>query len=101
MAHARIGHRYVRDAIGDLSDGGLFLRTKEAARVGAPVRVALVLPGANGPEYCTLVGRVLRVDPGGAGRGRGVAVQFELDQIAPADRNRLEEFLARAAANPP
>ncbi len=45
-AHCRIGNRYVKDAVADLSEGGLYLKTREPAREGTPVRVALALPFA-------------------------------------------------------
>lgn len=54
-AHCRIGNRYVKDAVADLSEGGSYLKTREPAREGTPVRVALALPFGDGPKHCTLV----------------------------------------------
>lgn len=96
-AHCRIGNRYVRDPIGDLSLGGLFLRTRERAKEGTPVRVALALPSLHGPRYCTLVGNVARVDRDLAGTFRGLGVSFAEEQIGAADRLALERFFAQPA----
>lgn len=78
-AHCRIGNRYVKDAVGDLSEGGLFLKTRELAPEGTPVRVALALPMGDGPRYCTLVGSVARVDRDARGSLRGLGVSFTND----------------------
>jgi uncharacterized protein (TIGR02266 family) len=78
VAHCRIGARYVRDAISDLSVGGLFLKTREMVREGSEVRVALALPFAEGPRYCTLVGAVVRIERDARGQ-RGVGVSFGSD----------------------
>ena len=96
-AHCRIGNRYVRDPVGDLSLGGLFLRTRERAREGTPVRVALALPTSTGPRYCTLVGSVARIERDGAGLFRGLGVSFAGEQIGAADRLALERFFKQAA----
>ena len=95
-AHCRIGNRFVRDAVADLSEGGLYLRTREPARPGTPVRVALALPFADGPRYCTLVGSVARVDRDPKGTLRGLGVSFEgLEEMR--DREALRGFLTKAA----
>lgn len=96
-AHCRIGNRYVRDPVGDLSLGGLFLRTRERAKEGTPVRVALALPSNHGPRYCTLVGSVARIERDGAGLFRGLGVSFAGEQIGAADRVALERFFKQAA----
>lgn len=95
-AHCRIGNRYVRDPIADLSLGGLFLRTRERAKAGTPVRVALALPSSGGPSYCTLVGSVTRVGHDG-GVNRGLGVSFVGEEIDQADRRALERFVTQAA----
>lgn len=92
-AHCRIGNRYVRDAVADLSEGGLYLRTREPAREGTPVRVALALPFGDGPRFCTLVGAVARVDRDPRGYLRGLGVSFTGEQIAIADREALMGFI--------
>src|SRR4051812_29507098 len=79
-AHCRIGNRFIRDAIADLSEGGLYLRTKEPAREGTPVRVAIALPYDDGPKFCTLVGNVARVDRDPRGRLLGLGVSFDATQ---------------------
>lgn len=91
-AHCRIGNRYVKDAVADLSEGGLFLKTREPAREGTPVRVALALPFGDGPKYCTLVGSVARVERDGRGLLRGLGVSFT-DEVGSIDRAALAGFL--------
>lgn len=91
-AHCRIGNRYVKDAVADLSEGGLFLKTREPAREGTPVRVALALPFGDGPRYCTLVGSVARVERDGRGLLRGLGVSFSSD-VQMGDREALNGFL--------
>lgn len=96
-AHCRIGNRFVRDAVADLSEGGLYLKTKEPARTGTPVRVALALPFPDGPRYCTLVGSVARIDRDARGHSKGLGVSFEgIEQLR--DRDALKGFLAKADA---
>ena len=97
-AHCRIGNRFVRDAVADLSEGGLYLRTKEAAKAGTPVRVALALPFAGGPKYCTLVGVVVRVDRDSRGVVKGLGVSFEGMGTDLHDRAALKGFLSKTAA---
>jgi hypothetical protein len=95
-AHCRIGNRYVKDAVADLSEGGLYLRTKEPAKEGTPVRVALALPFLEGPRYCTLVGCVARVDRDHRGFALGLGVVFQGEQISLADRQALVGFIGIA-----
>ena len=92
-AHCRIGNRFVRDAIADLSEGGLYLKTKEPARAGTPVRVALALPFPDGPRYCTLVGSVARIDRDSKGHSKGLGVSFEELDTQLRDRAALKGFL--------
>ena len=92
-AHCRIGNRYVRDAVADLSEGGLYLKTKEPAREGTPVRVAIALPFLDGPRFCTLVGSVARVDRDARGTMKGLGVSFSGEEIASLDRRSLHGFL--------
>lgn len=92
-AHCRIGNRFVRDALGDLSEGGLYLRTKERAREGTPVRVALALPFDDGPRVVTLVGSVVRVDRDRLGQARGLGVSFAGKEIQKNDRASLNGFI--------
>jgi uncharacterized protein (TIGR02266 family) len=96
-AHCRIGNRFVRDAIADLSEGGLYLKTREPARLGTAVRVALALPFPDGPRYCTLVGSVARVDRDSRGHSRGLGVSFAGGDLQMTDRDALKGFLSKAA----
>lgn len=97
-AHCRIGNRFVRDAVADLSEGGLYLRTREPARTGTPVRVALALPFSDGPRYCTLVGSVARVDRDARGVTKGLGVSFESVESELPDRTALKGFLSNSRA---
>ncbi|MBX7115250.1 MAG: PilZ domain-containing protein [Myxococcaceae bacterium] len=92
-AHCRLGNRYVRDAVADLSQGGLYLRTKEPAKAGTPVRVALALPYKEGPRFCTLVGNVARIDRDENGRLLGLGVCFEETEMSAVDMKALHGFL--------
>lgn len=92
-AHCRIGNRFVRDPVADLSTGGLYLKTKEPVKEGIPVRVALALPAEDGPRFCTLVGNVARIDRDEKGRLLGIGVSFTSEEIGSVDRSALERFL--------
>lgn len=96
-AHCRIGNRFVRDPVSDLSRGGLYLRTKEPAKEGIPVRVALALPDDDGPRFLTLVGCVARVERDERGRLVGIGVSFADEEIANVDRDALDSYLGRIA----
>lgn len=96
-AHCRIGNRFIRDAIADLSRGGLYLRTREPAREGTPVRVAIALPYQDGPRFCTLVGNVARLHRDGRGRLVGLGVSFDDTQTGLYDQSTLSSFIGRAA----
>lgn len=98
-AHCRIGNRFVRDAVVDLSEGGLYLKTREPAREGTAVRVAIALPAADGVRFCTLVGNVARVDRDTKGAPKGLGVCFAGEDITVSDRTTLHGFVrARAQA---
>ncbi|MGQ0505306.1 MAG: PilZ domain-containing protein, partial [Myxococcaceae bacterium] len=73
---------------------GLYLRTRELTREGTQVRVALALPYLDGPRYCTLVGRIARVDRDGHGSTRGVGVRFLSEEMGAVDRATLNTFLS-------
>jgi hypothetical protein len=97
-AHCRIGTRHLKDAVVDLSQGGLYLETRAAASVGTPVRMALALPAAGGAsmpraEICTLVGAVTRQALDARGRPKGLGVAFEEAAIDPSHRRTLAGFL--------
>src|SRR5689334_20652297 len=92
-AHCRIGQRYVKDAIADLSPSGLYLRTREPAREGTPVRVAFSVPADDGTHFCTLVGNVARVDRDGHGLLLGLGVRVS-DETGEQDLETLLRFLS-------
>jgi hypothetical protein len=97
-AHCRIGNRFIRDAVADLSEGGLYLKTREPAREGTPVRAVLALPSDAGARICTLVGNVARLDRDGRGHLKGLGVSFVGDEMASLDRRSLQEYLSQHAA---
>lgn len=97
-AHCRIGNRFVRDAVADLSEGGLYLKTREPAREGTPVRVAIALPFTEGPRFCTLVGHVARIDRDQKGSPRGLGVTFVGEEINTLDRQALVGFISNKRA---
>jgi hypothetical protein len=97
-AHCRIGNRFIRDTVGDLSEGGFYLKTKEPAREGTPVRAVLALPAEHGSRICTLVGNVARLDRDVKGHLRGIGISFAGDQIASFDRRSLTDYLSQHAA---
>jgi uncharacterized protein (TIGR02266 family) len=97
-AHCRIGNRFIRDAVADLSEGGLYLKTREPARAGTPVRVALALPFQDGPRYCTLVGSVARIDKDARGFSKGLGVSFEGIDANLRDHDALKGFLSKRDA---
>lgn len=92
-AHCRIGTRFVREAVGNLSNGGIYLRTRERAQEGTQVRIALALPYGDEPRFCTLVGTVVRVDRDDRGKPAGLAVSFADDQVSTVDRLTLQRFV--------
>jgi len=98
-AHCRIGNRFMKQPVGDLSRGGLYLKAGEtvSGQEGIAVRVALALPYADGPRFCTLAGQVVRIDRDEQGRLRGLAVSFQEGEMAADDRTMLEGFLAKAS----
>lgn len=98
-AHCRIGNRFIRDAVADLSEGGLYLRTREPAREGTPVRVAIALPAHDGVRFCTLVGNVARIDRDSKGSARGLGVSFSGTDIAVTDREALHGFVRERASD--
>ena len=92
-AHCQLGTRYLRETLNDLSESGLFLCTQEAAPEGAEVRVALALPHADGMKFCTLTGKVVRVQRAASGVREGLAIAFD-DSTPAFDRDMLRGFLS-------
>lgn len=97
-AHCRIGNRFIRDPVADLSEGGLYLKTREPAREGTSVRVALALPHLEGPRFCTLVGNVARVDRDPRGILKGLGVSFASDEIGSTDFTVLQSYIQGVTA---
>lgn len=97
-AHARIGNRFVKEPLGDISAGGLYLKTKELAKEGSEVTIALSLPLKGETRICTLVGSVVRVDRDARGKLCGLGVSLVKDRLGKADLDTLAGFLASSAA---
>ena len=93
-AHCRIGQRYVKDAIADLSPRGLYLKTREPAREGTPVRIAFSIPADEGTRFCTLIGNVAHVARDGHGLLLGLGVRVSDEETEEADLATLLRFLA-------
>ena len=93
VGRCRVGHRFLKNAVADLSLGGLFLNTRERAKEGTPVRMALALPLPEGPRICTLVGSVARVVLDHRGIPCGLGVSFEESQMTAEDLAALKGFL--------
>lgn len=91
-AHCWIDGIVSQESLGDLSAGGLYLRTRSRVRPGARVRVVLGLPYIGGQRVCSLSGRIVWVDRrGDEVRGAGVQFDHETDS---ADQELLRGFLA-------
>ncbi len=92
-AHCRLGNRFLREPVANLSLGGLFLKTRERTKEGTPIQVALALPYGDGPRFCTLAGTVVRVERDGKGLPSGIGVSFANQPISPLDRLTLQRFV--------
>lgn len=91
-AHCQIDGVVSQEALGDLSVGGLYLRTAAAVKEGARIRIVLGLPYIGGQRVCSLSGRVTWVDrKGDQVLGAGVSFDQETDS---ADAELLRGFLA-------
>lgn len=92
-AHCQIDGIVSQEALGDLSTGGLYLRTSAQLRVGARVRVVLGLPYIGGQRVCSLAGGIVWIDRGPDGGVRGAGVEFD-HETDTADRELLDGFLS-------
>ena len=92
-AHGQIDGVVVHLELGNVSAGGLYLRTEMDLARGARVRAVLALPYIGGQRLCTLSGRVAWLDRDESGKIRGAGVRFDADN-SPADRELLRGFLA-------
>lgn len=91
-AHCQIDGMVSQEALGDLSVGGLYLRTTNPVQLGARVRVVLGLPYIGGQRVCSLSGQVVWVDRGEA-RVKGIGVKFD-HETGSADAELLRGFLS-------
>jgi Tfp pilus assembly protein PilZ len=92
-AHCQIDGIVSQEALGDLSEGGLFLQTTAPVRIGSRVRIVLGLPYIGGQRVCSLAGHVVRLIEDGNAQTHGAGVQFD-QETDTADRELLRGFLA-------
>lgn len=92
-AHCQIDGVVSQEALGDLSIGGLYLRTSAPARIGARVRVVLGLPHIGGQRVCSLAGAIVWIDKNPDGQVRGAGVEFDHETDS-QDHDVLRGFLA-------
>ena len=92
-AHCQIDGVVSQESLGDLSQGGLYLRITRPVALGTKVRVVLGLPYIGGQRVCSLSGVAVWNDLEPTGVPRGVGVQFDHETDA-ADRELVEGFLA-------
>ncbi len=92
-AHCQIDGVVSQEALGDLSQGGLFLRTQYPGRIGVRVRIVLGLPYIGGQRVCSLSGRVVWIEKTPTGTQVGLGVQFDHETDS-ADHQLLHGFLA-------
>lgn len=99
-AHCQIDGIVAQHALGDLSTGGLYLRTSTPLRLGARARIVLGLPYIGGQRVCTLSATVLRLDREGGEDGpvRGAGLGF--DETDGPDHELLVGFLLLWGSSP-
>ncbi|HYG67474.1 MAG TPA: TIGR02266 family protein [Anaeromyxobacteraceae bacterium] len=92
VAYRSVGS-FLTDWATNLSQGGVFINTRNPLPVGTPVRVIIQLPGASFPY--DLAGRVARVTAFGNGANLvpGMAVEFQ--DLDDGRRRDLEGFVER------
>jgi type IV pilus assembly protein PilZ len=92
VAYRSVGS-FLTDWATNLSQGGLFINTRNPLPVGTAVRVIIQLPGASFPY--DLAGRVARVTDFGNGANLvpGMAVEFQ--DLDDGRRRELEGFVER------
>jgi len=95
----RLYERIVLDSerIFDLSEGGVYVKTKEPRRLGSLVGLEMKLFEGENPVLVR--GRIIRIiyEKGGLKRlPPGMAVQF--DNLSEADRERIRTFISRKKA---
>ncbi len=91
-AHCQIDGVVSQEALGDLSMGGLYLRTSTNVRIGARVRVVLGLPYFGSQRVCSLTGTIVWIDRAGDGRVTGAGVEFD-HETSSGDQQLLAGFL--------
>lgn len=82
-----------------IADGGLFVPTARAHRLGDEIYLLLTLP--EDPQRHPVAGQVVWITPAGAagGRTQGVGVRFPADDKGRALRARIEQLLGPLLAS--
>jgi hypothetical protein len=91
-AHCQIDGVVSQEALGDLSMGGLYLRTSTNVRIGARVRVVLGLPYFGSQRVCSLNGTIVWIDRNREGAALGAGVEFD-HETSETDQQLLAGFL--------
>lgn len=94
QAHCQIDGIVSQEVLGNLSEGGLFLRTRAQLREGSRVRIVIGLPYIGGQRVCSLSGFVAwvaRDDVTGTVSGAGVTI--DVADTDDADEALLKGFL--------
>ncbi|HEY4375018.1 MAG TPA: PilZ domain-containing protein [Burkholderiales bacterium] len=82
-----------------LANGGLFIPTTRAYKLGDQVYMLLSL--MDDPAKLPVAGTVVWVTPGGAhgGKQQGVGVQFSADESGQSARRKIENILGNAISS--
>lgn len=85
-------HNFYQGFSENLSDGGLFIQTYAARKIGDVLNVQFTLPDDDEPIAVRGVVRWQRAYHEPSGTQPGLGVQFE--RLRPADQARVERFLS-------
>lgn len=93
QAHCQIDGLVSHEVLGNLSEGGLFLRTSAQVQEGSRVRIVIGLPYIGGQRVCSLSGCIVWVARDAAGRVSGAGVAIDAADTDDADEALLKGFL--------
>lgn len=92
VAYRTVG-AFLSDWATDISQGGLFINTRNPLPVGTSVKILIQLPGASFPYH--LEGRVTRVSPFGNTVNVVPGMGIEFTGVDEPRRRELEAFVSR------
>ena len=95
-AHAQLGTAFLREAVTQISDKGLFLKTRFQISEGTAVRLAVSLPFGLGSTVCTLIGNVTRQSADANGVQQGIGIKLQAHEMTPTDRATWTAFVGRS-----